>query len=187
MNGIPCDFIPDMGAEVTIILGNLVPECQMINEWEIIQGVAGKPVRAQCATVNLSLEGRSFTQRVVVANRDLLTDCVLFAIPLTPTDAKRLLLGAVSETETSGAENVIPDTQGGDATVVAPPSLPVTDTTRGRSGQQHCMVVTRSQAKLEQEKRKREEREALAKANLSDNELDFSDIIGVNREKGIHS
>ncbi len=78
MNGIECSVIPDTGAEIIVVPGNLVPDCQLLSEYEVIYGAIGEPVRAQCAIVNLEIEGRQFSRRVVVATKDLPTDEVLF-------------------------------------------------------------------------------------------------------------
>ncbi len=91
VNGIECSIIPDTGAEVTIVPGNLVPNCLLIKEWEIIQGVTREPVKAQCAIVNMEVEGKYFMRRVVVATNDLLSDEVFFPVPLSHNDAKQLL------------------------------------------------------------------------------------------------
>ncbi len=135
VNGIECSVIPDTGAEIIVVPGNLVPDC--LNMKLYSYGAIGEPVRAQCAIVNLELEGRQFSRRVVVATKDLPTDEVLFPIPLTKESAKQMLLGAAlrEEAREVGHSGDAPDTQGGATTVVEPPQLK----------DQHCMAVTRCQ------------------------------------------
>ncbi len=118
VNGIECSVIPDTGAEI-------MPDCQLLSEYEVIYGAIGEPVRAQCAIVNLEIEGRQFSRRVVVATKDLPTDEVLFPIPLTKESAKQMLLGAAlrEEAREVGHSGDTPDTQGGATTVVEPPQL----------------------------------------------------------------
>lgn len=133
-------------------------------------------MRAQCAIVNLELEGRQFSRRVVVATKDLPTDEVLFPIPLTKESAKQMLLGAAlrEEAREVGHSGDAPDTQGGATTVVEPPQLK----------DQHCMAVTRCQQRqIVREKAISEER-ALVESGIigteeSSPKVDSSEGLGL--------
>ncbi len=167
VNGIPCKVIPDTGATITIVPREYVPTCQLLDEFEYIQGVAGAPVRAQCARVNFKLGEDQFRLRVVVASDKLNTDSVLFAIPLDKESAKKLLLGAASEADTSraGHSGDTPDAQGGAKTTVDSPSLPEC-ASHALSEEQRCLAITRNQTREIEANRVRDEEQAKREAGL---------------------
>ncbi len=70
-------------------------------------------MEVQCADVPFEFEGHQFTQRVAVANKDLINDRVLIAVPLVVDQARRLFLGAVDGSNTPETEHSgdIPDSQ----------------------------------------------------------------------------
>ncbi len=162
VNGIPCKVIPDTGATITIVPREYVPTCQLLDEFEYIQGVAGAPVRAQCARVNFKLGKDQFRLRVVVASDKLNTDSVLFAIPLDKESAKKLLLGAASRAGHSGDT---PDAQGGDKTMVDSPSLPEC-ASHAFSEEQRCLAITRNQTREIEANRVRDGEQAKREAGL---------------------
>ncbi len=169
VNGIQCQIIPDTGAEITIVPGHLVLASQLLEEYETIRGVAGGPVKAQCARVPIRFEGRQYVSRVVVANRDLLNDNVLFAVPLKGSTARQLFLDAALEADTSGAgqSGDAPDVQGGADTEVNSPSLTREAETCPSGGEQQCQVVTRAAAKKVKAANHREQERARQQVKLS--------------------
>ncbi len=78
VNGTPCNIVPDTGADATIVPGNLMFASQLLDEFELVRGVAGSPVKVQCAKVPIQFEGKEYMQRVAVANKELVNECVLF-------------------------------------------------------------------------------------------------------------
>ncbi len=85
---------------ITLVPGHLVCSHQLVDQMERVKGVSGLPVEVQCADVPFEFEGRQFTQRVAVANKDLINDRVLFAVPLVVDQARCLFLGAVDSSNT---------------------------------------------------------------------------------------
>ncbi len=166
VNGVPCDIVPDTGATVTIVPVKYVPPCQLLDKFELIQGVAGEPVRAQCAQVMFGLDGKQFSLRVVVSD-ELKTDEVIFAIPLGENEATRLLLGAASEADTSGTgySGITPDTQAGVKATADSLSLP-TSALIHTEPEEQCRVVTRKQARDGELEQARLEEEAQRVAGL---------------------
>ncbi len=65
INGIPCQIVPDTGAEITIVPACYVYEDQAINEWVKVRGWNGEP-----AKVDFEYEGKSFLSTVAVAHED---------------------------------------------------------------------------------------------------------------------
>ncbi len=102
VNGEPCTITPDTGAEITLVPGHMVYESQLVDEFETIRGVTGEPTLVQCARVPVEFEGQSFEKLVAVANGHMISDKVLFAVPLDKGKARDLLLGAVPESKPSG-------------------------------------------------------------------------------------
>ncbi len=128
-----------------------MPNYQLSKEWEIIQGVTREPVKAQCAIVNMEVEGKSF--KIMEQEKEPHQ-----TVPLSHNDAKQLLLGAALKEACLGARNSgnTPDTQGGATAVAEPPSL---------KGKQYLVVTRSQQNQLESEKAK-EELVALEEAKL---------------------
>ncbi len=58
VNGIECTIIPDTGADITIVPGNFVSASQLLDDYELVRGVSGMPVKVQCAMVPIASEGR---------------------------------------------------------------------------------------------------------------------------------
>ncbi len=169
VNGIQCHIIPDTGAEITIVPGHLVLASQLLEEYETIRGVAGGPVKAQCARVPIRFEGRQYVSRVVVANRDLLNDNVPFAVPLKNSTARQLFLDAALEADTSGAgkSGNAADVQGGADTEVNSPSLTREAETCPSGGEQQYQAVTRAVAKKVKAANHREQERARQQVKLS--------------------
>ncbi len=52
INGIPCQIVPDTGAEITIVPACYVYEDQAINEWVKVRGWNGEPQTLQLTKVD---------------------------------------------------------------------------------------------------------------------------------------
>ena len=142
VNGTPCNIVPDTGANVSIVQGNLVFASQLLDEFE----------------------GKEYMQRVAVANKELVNECVLFAVPLAECQARQLFLGAVSAE--AGHSGDTPDSQ----TVVAGPTATTTPgmaALTGSHGEQQILAVTRAAAKKFGAAKAEREKEALEQAVLS--------------------
>lgn len=131
--------------------------------------MSGKAVRVQCARVPITFEGKKYERRVAVATGELVCDSVLFAVPMAEGQARKLLLDAALEVDTSGVGNSgdTPDIHGGiEATVETLP--PVNHVLMdGEAGEQQCLAVTRSAAKSSQAATKRAEEEAVQQVTLN--------------------
>ncbi len=153
VNGVECQIIPNTGAEVTIVPGNLVYACQLLDEYDTIRSVAGGPGRAQRAVIPIKFEGKEYTHKVVMANKELLNDSVLFAVPLKEKTARQLFLDAAVEADTSGAgqSGDAPDIQSGANTEVNFPLSSKVAKTSHSGDKRQCQAVTRmaSQRQLE--------------------------------------
>ncbi len=86
VNDTPCVIAPDTGSDnrnnITLVPGHLVYEHQLVDQFERVKCVSGEPVLIQWADVPFEYKGCQFTQRVAVANQNLISDRVLFAVPL---------------------------------------------------------------------------------------------------------
>ncbi len=108
-------------------------------------------------------------RKVAIASKELVNDCVLYAVLLAESVARQLFLGAVTGSENPGAGNsdVTSDTQ----TVMA--GMPVTTSpcytaTTGSAGEQRdVLAVTRVAAKQQKAAMAESERQALNKVALS--------------------
>ncbi len=89
-------------------------QSQLINdEFERIRGVTGEHTLVQCARVRIEFEGHTFDKVVAVANKEMVSDKVLFAVPLDKGKTRDLLLGFVPGPTPigTGHSGVTPDTQ----------------------------------------------------------------------------
>ncbi len=96
INGIPCQIVPNTGAEITIVPACYVYEDQAINEWVKVRGWNSEPQTLQLAKVDFEYEGKSFLSTVAVAHEDNLCNRVFFSVPMDGEMASRLLLDAAS-------------------------------------------------------------------------------------------
>ncbi len=114
----------------------------------------------------------------MVATQELLSDEMLFPVPLTEADAKHLLLGAALREDNRWAENsgITPDTQGR-KTAVAEPLSP--------EGKQ-ALVVTRSMQGEIDRQRAKDECEALEGANLP-KETGYKQDVNTTADAGVAS
>ncbi len=68
LNGLDVEFLPDTGAEVTLVPRRFVCEAQLNDQLVTIKGAAGTPERTPLATVNLKVFGESFSKQVAVSS-----------------------------------------------------------------------------------------------------------------------
>ncbi len=99
VNGTKCEIVPDTGAEISIVSGCLVYEDQLTGETVEVKGWDSDPVTLRVAIVNFEFKGMCFKHRVAVAHRDSLAGRVLFSIPMEPSTAEHLLLGAATQAD----------------------------------------------------------------------------------------
>ncbi len=149
MNGTVCTIVPDTGADITLVPGHLVYSHQLVDQVEHVKGVSGLPVEVQCADVPFEFEGRQFTRRVAVANKDLINDRVLFAVPLVVDQPRHLFLGAVDGSNTPETEHSgdTPDSQSSVAAVAATDSNTVVCSKSEVGATKDVCVLTRAGAK----------------------------------------
>ncbi len=162
VNGTECTIIPDTEVDITIVPGNLVFANQLLDDYELVRGMSGMPVKVQCAMVPIAFEGREYMLKVAVANWELLNESVLFTVPLAEETIRQLFLGGASEADTSGVEHSCkaPDSPSvmnakANTTLIAMPA-----------GQQ-CLAVTRVAAKQNMAAKSTRDREALEQVCLS--------------------
>ncbi len=96
INGLPCQIVPDTGAEITIAPASLVYENQLLDEYVQVRGWNGEPQWLQTAEVDFEYSGKSFMSVVAVAHEDDLCNRILFSVPMDGDMASRLLLDAAS-------------------------------------------------------------------------------------------
>ena len=108
-------------------------------------------------------------RKVAIASKELVNDCVLYAVLLAESVARQLFLGAVTGSENPGAGNsdVTSDTR----TVMAGmlvTTFPYNTATTGSAGEQRdVLAVTRVAAKLQKAAMAESERQALHQVALS--------------------
>ena len=81
-NGLDVEFLPDTGAEVTVVPRKFVCEAQLSDQFVTIEGATGTPERTPLATVNLEVLGESFSKQVAVSSSMDKSCRVLYSIPL---------------------------------------------------------------------------------------------------------
>ncbi len=96
VDGLPCQIVPDTGAEITVVPASLVYENQLIDEHVKVRNWNGDTMVLQTARVDFEFAGNSFLSVVAVAHEDDLCHRVLFSIPMDGYMAARLLLDATS-------------------------------------------------------------------------------------------
>ena len=99
VNGTKCEIVPDTGAEISIVPGCLVWEDQLTGDTVEVRGWDSDPVTLRVAIVDFEFKGKCFKHRVAVAHRDSLAGRVLFSIPMEPSTAEHLLLGAAAQAD----------------------------------------------------------------------------------------
>ncbi len=82
LNGLDVEFLPDTGAEVTVVSRKFVCEAQFSDQFVTIEGATGTPERTPLDTVNLEVLGESFSKQVAVSSSMDKSCRVLYSIPL---------------------------------------------------------------------------------------------------------
>ncbi len=111
VNGERAEFLPDTGAEVTVVPQKFVCEAQMTGKEVTIQGVTGFPECTPLAMVNLEFLGEKFQKEVAVSSSLNRSNRVLYSLPLGGI-LPELLLKCVREQEKATQSDVkfeIPD------------------------------------------------------------------------------
>ncbi len=165
VNGTKCEIVPDTGAEISIVPGCLVYEDQLTGDTVEVRGWDSDPVTLRVAIVNFEFKSKCFKHRVAVAHRDSLAGRVLFSIPMEPSTAEHLLLGAATQAdkllEVAGQLHDTCSTQpasedvacSGDGAVEVPSTSSAPVSTQGEVATVN--VVTRSESVKRKRRRRR--------------------------------
>ena len=80
VNGFTTDLEVDTGTEITVVLGNLVYEGQILPDTVEIVGATGVPVSSKTARVEFEIEGITFDKVVSVASPGMMSERVLYSV-----------------------------------------------------------------------------------------------------------
>ena len=110
INGSTTNLVVDMGAEITIVLGNLVYEGQILPDTVEIVGVMGVPVSAKTArVVEFEVEGITFDKVVAVESPGMMCERVLYSVSMPKNKAMQLLVDACKSEDGTGENFVVHD------------------------------------------------------------------------------
>ncbi len=91
VNGRSSKYVPDSGAEITLVPEKLVDEKQYLSDVITIQGTTGIMIDVKTAKVKFNVRGEEFVEIVAVAPPSILCDTILFSIELDEEEATKLI------------------------------------------------------------------------------------------------